>query len=146
MSSEAEQVGDSPLFADAVFECGSCSERLTYTYEQVHALISDQLIPCVACQQSLKVDRSDQEVLEALLKKRVDSGKAMLAFCLLFFTTNLLILFIYGSAAAGVMFIVGFFISIVCQSSFQPTDLIVLNPAVGGSGVVSLEKTGRPNN
>ena len=88
MSSEAEQVGDSPLFADAVFECGSCSEGLTCTYEQVHALISDQLIQCVACHRSLNADHRDQEILEALFKKRVVSGKFGLVFFSLFFITN----------------------------------------------------------
>lgn len=145
MNREAEETGSLPLFADAVFECGSCSEGLTCTYEQVHALISDQLIQCVACQQSLKADHRDQEVLEALFKKRVSSGKFVLVFFSLFFTTNIFILLIYGSAAAGVMFMAGALISIACKSSFQSADLIVLNPAAGGNSVVCLEKADRPN-
>ncbi|MFP3515881.1 hypothetical protein SB766_06750 [Pseudomonas sp. SIMBA_077] len=103
--------------ADFTFTCAGCAAEQKINYQGVHDLTQGLSIQCTACDVQLKASTDDQACMSQLSAEQVNFGKGVLVFCVLWFSTSILVFIIYGPLAAGLMGFAGFFISAALKFS-----------------------------
>lgn len=116
----------SPLFGEVCFTCGSCQRVLGLTHEHVDRLLSSGPLRCIICNCPLMLRALDIVRISDIVKRQELVGKWVLFFGAIWFSSALLILFIFNKLLALLMAALGFFILFILNKTLDaPPNLHV---------------------
>lgn len=129
MTDVVEKENDALLqeFSAFTFKCAACAAEQKFNFKHVYALAKGQRVNCASCGLQLKANACSQEGMSQHIDKQSAYGKAIIGFCIVWFSASILVLIFYGSMATGLMTLVGLLISMAIKAElneeFEAIDL-----------------------